>query len=78
MQDRDYNIPILALSPDDAAVASGRTRTRIFEAINAGELQARKDGKAVIIGMPELMRWVKTFPLREPNPRHKPESEKAA
>jgi hypothetical protein len=76
MQDRDYNIPILALSPDDAAVASGRTRTRIFEAINAGELQARKDGKAVIIEMPELMRWVKTFPVRPP--RRKSESGKEA
>jgi hypothetical protein len=64
MQDHEFKIPILALAPEEAAIASGRTRTRIFEAINSGELQARKDGKAVIIEVPELQRWIRTFPIR--------------
>jgi hypothetical protein len=66
MDDHDFKIPILALAPDEAAIASGRTRTRIFEAINSGELTARKDGKAVIVELPELQRWIRSFPIRQP------------
>lgn len=55
-------VPI-AYPPAVAAVASGRTRTRIFGAIRSGELMARKDGKATIIEHDELMRWVKTLPV---------------
>ena len=46
---------------EGAAVASGRTRTRIFGAIKSGELQAHKDGKATIIFDDELRRWMRTF-----------------
>lgn len=52
----------LAYRVSDAVAVSGRTRTRIFGAIRAGELQARKDGKATLIEADELERWVKTFP----------------
>jgi hypothetical protein len=53
----------LAYPPTAAAVASGRTRTRIFGAIRSGELKARKDGKATIIEHDELMRWVRSLPV---------------
>lgn len=55
-------IPI-AYQPAQAAIASGRTRTRIFGAIKSGELKARKDGKATVIEHEELMRWVRSFPV---------------
>jgi hypothetical protein len=54
-------IPI-AYPPAQAAIASGRTRTRIFGAIKSGELKARKDGKATIIEHDELIRWVRSLP----------------
>lgn len=57
-------LPRLAYSPDEAAVVSGRTRSRIYEAINDGELTARKDGKAVIIEADELLRWIRSMPVR--------------
>lgn len=55
--------PPLAYPPALAAVASGRTRTRIFGAIKSGELVARKDGKATLIEHDELMRWIRAFPI---------------
>jgi hypothetical protein len=53
-------IPI-AHTPEGAAVATGRSRTRIYKAIKDKELTARKDGKATIIEDSELRRWVQTF-----------------
>jgi hypothetical protein len=55
-------IPI-AYPPAQAAMVSGRTRTRIFGAIKSGELQARKDGKATLIEHDELTRWIRSFPV---------------
>lgn len=53
----------IAVTPLGGAKLTGRTRTRIFGAIKAGELVARKDGKATLIEYAELQRWVRTFPL---------------
>jgi hypothetical protein len=55
-------IPI-AYPPALAAIAVGRTRTRIFAAIKSGELQARKDGKATLLEHDELTRWVRSLPI---------------
>jgi hypothetical protein len=52
----------IAYSPGAAAVAAGRSRSRIFKAIKDRELTARKDGKATIIEASELRRWIRTFP----------------
>jgi hypothetical protein len=49
-------------TPQQAAVATGRSRSRIFKAIKDKELTARKDGKATILEDNELRRWVRTFP----------------
>lgn len=57
--------PPIAYPPAQAAIAAGRTRTRIFGAIKSGELKARKDGKATIIEHDELMRWVRSLPVVE-------------
>ena len=57
-------IPRLGLNPDEAAVAAGVSRTRIFEAIRDGTLTARKIGKATIIEPDELQRWLRSLPTR--------------
>jgi hypothetical protein len=62
MADGHCPIPI-AYTPAQAAIASGRTRTRIFGAIRSGELKARKDGKATLIEHDELIRWVRSLPV---------------
>jgi hypothetical protein len=54
----------LAVTPDVAAEITGRTRTRIFEAIRKQELTARKDGKATVIETDELLRWLRSLPTR--------------
>jgi hypothetical protein len=54
-------IPI-AYTPEQAAAATGRSRSRIFKAIKDKELTARKDGKATILEDNELRRWVRALP----------------
>src|SRR5262249_49676014 len=58
----------LAVTPDVAAEITGRTRTRIFEAIRKQELTARKDGKATVIEADELLRWLRSLPTRGRRP----------
>jgi hypothetical protein len=53
---------LIALTPVKAAAVTGRTRTRIFAAIKNKELTAHKDGRATIIEVPELRRWIRSFP----------------
>jgi hypothetical protein len=62
------NLPRFGLSPEEAAAASGASRTRIFEAIRDGDLTARKAGKITIIEPPELQRWIRSLPVRGRQP----------
>ena len=62
----------IAVTPDEAAIVTGRTRTRIFEALKNGEIIGRKDGKAVVIEVAELERWVRSFPIRARDHRNEP------
>lgn len=57
---------LIAVPPLKAAELVGRTRSCIFKAIKDGKLTARKDGKATVIEVSELRRWVKSLPLVEP------------
>jgi len=57
-------LPRIAMKPDEAAEATGFSRTRIFNAIRDGEIIARKDGKATIIEVAEIVRWVRSLPTR--------------
>jgi 3-hydroxyacyl-CoA dehydrogenase len=54
----------ISMTPIDAAEATGFSRTRIFNAIRDGELVARKDGKATVIEIDEIVRWVRSLPTR--------------
>jgi hypothetical protein len=58
----------LALPIDDAAVAAGVSRTRIYEAIARQELTARKPGRGTIIEVPELRRWIQSLSIRGRHP----------
>jgi excisionase family DNA binding protein len=66
--DRPATVPI-ALPPEEAAVVIGRSRSRIFKAIKDKELTARKDGKATLLEIEELRRWVRALPTvgRQPD-----------
>ena len=57
-------VPRLALSPREAAVSAGVAQRRIFQAIADERLQARKDGKATLIEVAELARWISSLPTR--------------
>jgi hypothetical protein len=57
-------IPRISLTPDEAAVSTGFSRTRIFKAIRDNRLIARGDGKATIIEVEELARWVRSLPAK--------------
>jgi excisionase family DNA binding protein len=52
----------ISYTPEQAAVVTGRSRSRIFKAIKDKELTARKDGKATLLEIEELRRWVRALP----------------
>jgi hypothetical protein len=60
--DRDVIVVPLAYTPEDAARAVGRSRTRIFKALRDKELTGKKDGRATLIEASELIRWVQSLP----------------
>jgi hypothetical protein len=64
---------LIALEPVSVRVeavpmATGLSRTRIFRAIANNELQARKDGKATIVEVSELRRFIHSLPTRGKSP----------
>jgi excisionase family DNA binding protein len=61
---RATKIPRISLTPDEAASSTGFSRTRIYNAIRDEELTARKDGRATVIEVAELQRWVRSMPTR--------------
>jgi excisionase family DNA binding protein len=67
-------VPRLGLSPDEAAASAGVSRTKIFEAVRDGALTARKSGKATIIEVSELRRWIRRLPTRGRAPDSAPDA----
>jgi excisionase family DNA binding protein len=61
-------LPRFSLTPDEAAESTGFSKTRIFLAIRDKELTARKDGKATVIETDELLRWLRSRPIRGRQP----------
>lgn len=61
-------LPRFAFTPDEAADATGLSRSRIFQAIRKAELTARKTGKSVVIETDELLRWLRSLPSRGRRP----------
>jgi hypothetical protein len=66
--DHGNAIPRLAYKVEEAPIAAGVSRTRIFEAIRNRELTARKAGKATVILADELLVWLKNLPPKGAEP----------
>jgi hypothetical protein len=62
--DVDDALGLIACSIDKAAQAVGVSRTRIFDAVRKKELTARKAGRATIVEVDELKRWVRSLPVK--------------
>jgi hypothetical protein len=61
----DDSLPRLALTPVELAQSAGVGRTRVFQAIRAGELVARKAGtKTTIIEIDAAREWIRSLPAR--------------
>lgn len=48
----------LAVGPEIAAAMTGTTRSRIYQAISMGELQAFKSGRRRLILVKDLETWI--------------------
>ena len=53
----------LAYSIAEASEVAGIGRTSIYEAINSGELIARKNGRRTVILSDDLRRWLQGLPV---------------
>jgi excisionase family DNA binding protein len=71
-------LPRFSLTPDEAAESTGFSRTRIFQAIRDEELTAVKNGKATVIEIAELLRWLRSLPTRGRRPSSSAQAEGAA
>ena len=56
----------LAMTIAEACAASRIGRTRVYEAIRAGELRARKHGKRTLILADDLRQWLERLPVLAP------------
>jgi hypothetical protein len=52
----------MAYSPDEAAMASGQGRTKIYEAIGKGALKAKKAGRRTFVLVDDLRDWLDSLP----------------
>jgi excisionase family DNA binding protein len=57
---------VLAYSVEGAAAAARLGRTKIFEAIKAGKLRARKEGRRTVILKEDLAAFLRALPERDP------------
>lgn len=56
----------LAVPVEEAAVMAGVGRTRLYAAISAGELTAKKFGRRTIVEVTALERWIGSLPCVAP------------
>ena len=52
----------IALSPAEAAAAIGLGRSKLYELMRAGEINAKKSGGRTIIPVSELQRFIDALP----------------
>jgi hypothetical protein len=64
----ETNVPIprTGLTPDEASISAGLSRTRIFGLIREGRLVARGAGKATIITPDDLRACINSLPKKGP------------
>lgn len=54
----------IAVAIEEAPRIVGVSRTRIFDAVRDRKITVRKAGRATIIEIDELKRWVKSLPVK--------------
>jgi len=65
LREHAAGVPRVAFSPGQAPDVP---KSRIWLAIELGQLPAHKAGKNTLIEAGELVRWVRSLPTREPDP----------
>lgn len=78
--DNSYLRPI-TVSIKDAQVITGISRSRLYECIGRGELNAKKDGDRILITMESIERRQAALPpakIKPPKPRKPPRPRKSA
>lgn len=50
--------------------AFGVSRRKVYEALNSGQLKARKNGKRTMIIAADALAWLDSLPAYEPRDRH--------
>jgi hypothetical protein len=67
--DMDDKVPnVLSYSIKGLCLATGWSRARVYQMINAGELVALKDGKRTIIPAESARRRIESLPAYTPKP----------
>ena len=56
------NLPVLSVSVKQAELITGIGKTTIYEAINKGELEAKKPNRNIVISVKALEAWVDSLP----------------
>ena len=67
----DTQMPPIALTIAEACAASRIGRTRLYEAIRAGEVCARKHGKRTLILDEDFRSWLESLPAVQPKKKVK-------
>ena len=62
--ERVTEIPRVAMRIESAAKSTDLSRTRLYGAIAAGELVAKKAGRVTIVEVAELKRFISSLPPR--------------
>lgn len=61
-------MPEYLMSLAEVVRFSGLSRTSIYNAINAGQLVARKFGTKTVVFESDFNEWLKSFPTIKPRP----------
>ncbi len=52
------SLPLLAVSPAEAAAVAGIGRTKLYEALRTGELPSSKIGKRRLVQVAQIQNWM--------------------
>jgi hypothetical protein len=63
-----HDVPRISLTVPDVALSTGFSPRRIWKAIEDNKLTARKNGRATVVELPEVARWVSSLPTRGRQP----------
>ena len=65
---QNRELPRFSYSLDEAAIVTGLSRTRLFQAVRDGRLTVRKDGKSTLVLAEDLSAYLKSLPVKGKRP----------